>query len=187
MNMIDALCAIQPVSVEARAALSSCISEQSYPKGYQLLQLHQVSYHFYFIVKGAGRVYYLRDGLDITDYIALDNHFIGGVESLFTKQASQKAIELTEVSVIHSLLYSDFEKLCGQYHDIERLGRKMAVYAFLECQKRIEDIRFLSAAERYQQLEIKYPGISNRVPLKHIASYLGTTQVSLSRIRSGMQ
>lgn len=126
MNMIDALCAIQPVSVEARAALSSCISEQSYPKGYQLLQLHQVSYHFYFIVKGAGRVYYLRDGLDITDYIALDNHFIGGVESLFTKQASQKAIELTEVSVIHSLLYSDFENSAGNTttsNDWEENGR----------------------------------------------------------------
>ncbi|MEQ8881167.1 MAG: hypothetical protein RLQ12_16100 [Cyclobacteriaceae bacterium] len=63
----------------------------------------------------------------------------------------------------------------------------MATFAFLDCQKRIEAIRFFSAAERYKLLEKQYPGISNRIPLKHIASYLGTTQVSLSRIRAGVQ
>jgi hypothetical protein len=45
----------------------------------------------------------------------------------------------------------------------------------------------MTASERYAELEKKYPGISNRIPLKHIASYLGTTPVSLSRIRSGNQ
>jgi hypothetical protein len=54
-------------------------------------------------------------------------------------------------------------------------------------QSRIEAMRFHSAKQRYEDLERQYPGISNRSPLKYIASYLNTTQVSISRIRSGVQ
>jgi CRP-like cAMP-binding protein len=187
MAIIEILNMISPLPEICKNELEAIIFENKYPKGYQLLRLWQVSNHMHFIVQGSGRIYYLRDGHDVTDYLALEGQFIGGVESLFTHEPSHKAIELTENSTVKSFLYSDFEKLCQRYHDIERLGRKMAIFAFLEGQRRIEAIRFLSAAERYQELERKYPGISNRIPLKYLASYLGTTQVSLSRIRSGIQ
>ncbi|XOV92543.1 MAG: Crp/Fnr family transcriptional regulator [Bacteroidota bacterium] len=187
MDMFTAISQISPLSIESLDNLRAITLEKSYPKGHHLLDLWQVDRNFHFIVKGSGRVYYLRNGLDVTDYIAMDGQFLGGLESLFTKAPSHKAIELTEDSVIQSFSYEKFESLCYEYHDIERLGRKMAIFAFLECQRRIEAIRFLSAAERYIELEKKYPGISNRIPLKHIASYLGTTQVSLSRIRAGNQ
>ena len=80
--------------------------------------------------------------------------------------------------------YDSFEKLCTQYHDIERVGRKLAIFAFLEEQQRVESIRFHEAKERYNELNNKYPGLINRCPLKYIASFLGITQVSLSRIRA---
>lgn len=185
--LLHALQPVCPISPDAAQAFAEVITCNAYPKGHHLLSLWQIDKHFHFINTGSGRVYYLKDGLDITDYIAMDKQFIGGVESLFTGQPSHKAIELMEDSEVYSFLYDDFEELCAGYHDIERLGRKMATHAFLEGQHRIESMRFFSAAERYHQLEKKYPGIANRVPLKHIASYLGTTQVSLSRIRSGIQ
>jgi signal-transduction protein with cAMP-binding, CBS, and nucleotidyltransferase domain len=187
MEIIQALNMVSKLSAEAIEKLEAIMVERVYPKGHHLLSLWQVDHHFHYIVKGSGRVYYMRNGQDITDYIALDHQFIGGVESIFTKQPSHKAIELFEESVVQSFCYEDFEELCEQFHEIERLGRKLAVFAFLSCQKRIEDIRFLSAAERYEELHRKFPGISNRIPLKHLATYLGTTPVSLSRIRSGNQ
>jgi hypothetical protein len=70
---------------------------------------------------------------------------------------------------------------------LERAARKMSVFGMMEGQKRIESIRFYSARERYEELERLYPGITNRAPLKYIASYLGVTQVSISRIRAGKQ
>lgn len=185
--LIQVLQFISPLSAEAADAIIHITTVKTYPKGHQLLQLWQVDRYFHFINKGAGRVYYLKDGIDITDYIAMDKQFIGGLESLFTKQPSHKAIELLEQTELYSFLYDDFERLCIRFHEIERLGRKMATFAFLEAQRRIESIRFLTAAERYRELEKKYPGISNRIALKHIASYLGTTPVSISRIRSGIQ
>jgi CRP-like cAMP-binding protein len=187
MKIVESLTRICSISEKSKQKFCKIIFENNYPKGHNLLNLWQVDRYFHFIVKGSGRVFYLRNGQDITDYFAMDGQFIGGIESLFTKEPSHKAIELTEDSVVQSFLFSEFEALCDKYHDIEKLGRKMAIFGFLEGQKRIESIRFYSAAERYRELEKKYPGISNRIPLKHIASYLGTTQVSLSRIRSGIQ
>lgn len=185
--LIEVLRQISPLAPEVAEDFDRIIERHEYPKGHHLLELWHVDRHFHFINRGSGRVYYLRDGLDVTDYFAMDKQFIGGIESLFTRQPSHKAIELTEASEVFSFLFDDFEKYCAKYHEVERLGRRLATYAFLEGQKRIESIRFLSAAERYQELEKKYPGISNRIPLKHIASYLGTTQTSLSRIRAGVQ
>lgn len=187
MHVIDALCNIQPLSQDARQNILETIEESTYPKGHHLLNFWEVDRHVHFIVKGSGRVYYLKNGHDVTDYIALDQQFLGGVISVFTQQASHKAIELTETSQLQSIKFTDFERLCSESLEIANLGRKMMTWAFLECQERIEAIRFLSASERYAALEKKYPGISNRIPLKHIASYLGTSQVSLSRIRSGVQ
>ena len=182
--MMRALERFSPLSRVARESILNITKIHQYPKGHHLLRIGQIDRHFHYIEKGAGRVYYLRDGLDVSDYFALDDQFLGGLESLFTQQPSHKAMELLEDSVVHSFKVEDFENLCRQQHEIERLGRMMATFGFLNGQRRVESIRFLSVAERYEELENQYPGISNRVPLKHIASYLGTTQVSLSRIRS---
>ncbi|ULQ55192.1 Crp/Fnr family transcriptional regulator [Flavihumibacter rivuli] len=187
MHILDTLNQIHSLCPQSNQLLGELVQEQELPKGYPLLHFGQVDLHLHYIVKGSGRVYYLRDGQDITDYIAIEGQFLGGVESLFTRKPSHKAMEITEDSIVQSIVYDAFERLCQQHLDIAQLGRKIAVFAFLECQRRIEDIRFLPAAERYRELEKKYPGISNRIPLKHLASYLGITQVSLSRIRSGQQ
>jgi CRP-like cAMP-binding protein len=187
MTLIDTVLQFQKLSADSLSRLEAIIFKQDLPKASSLLRIGEIDRYFHFIVKGSGRVYYLKDDLDVTDYIALDGQFLGGVESLFTQMPSHKGIELTENSTLESFLFQDFEKLCSEIHEIESLGRKLSTFAFLEAQRRIESIRFLSAAERYQELCIKYPGISNRIPLKHLASYLGTTPVSLSRIRAGHQ
>lgn len=187
MEIIQAMCAVHSLSDKSKKLLGELVTERSYPKGHHLLNLWQVPQHFYFLVKGAGRVYYMREGQDISDYLALDMSFVGAVPALFTGEPSHKAVELLEDSVVQSFIYRDFEKLCDENLELGTLGRKMAVLAVLQGQKRIEDLRFLSAAERYRELLQKYPGITNRISLKHLASYLGTTQVSLSRIRGGKQ
>ncbi|MEQ9306775.1 MAG: Crp/Fnr family transcriptional regulator [Marinoscillum sp.] len=187
MDIFAAIQQVSPLSQKSLSDFRELVETRDYPKGHILLNLWQVDRDFHFIIKGSGRVYYMRDGLDITDYIAMDGQFLGGVESLFTHKPSHKAIALTEDSTLQSFSFEKFEALCAKHHDVETLCRKLATFAFLEGQRRIEAIRFLSAAERYAELEKKYPGISNRIPLKHIATYLGTTQVSLSRIRSGIQ
>lgn len=179
--------AMSRLSSEAAEALAAIISKQQAPKNTLLLRLGVVSTRMYFIEQGLAQVYYEHGEENVTDYFAIDGQFIGAVPSLFTGEPSRKAIQLLEDSVYHVLPVEGFEQCCMQFHDIERAARKIMVWGLLQEQERIESMRFHSTAERYHMLEKKYPGITNRCPLKYIASYLGTTSVSISRIRSGIQ
>ena len=137
----------------------------------------------YFINKGIARIYYFKDGIDITDSFALENNVIARVESLFTGKPSRKGIQVLEDSEIVAIDATQLFKLYDRYPEIERLFRKIFEAGHVETVNRIEGIQFHTAEERYKALLEEAPDIIQRVPLKYIASYLGITQVSLSRIR----
>ena len=137
----------------------------------------------YFINKGIARIYYYKDGIDITDSFATENNVIVRVESLFTGKPSRKAIQILEDAEIVAIDANKLFKLYDSYPEVERLFRKIFEASHVETVNRIEGIQFHSAEERYKALLEEAPTIIQRVPLKYIASYLGITQVSLSRIR----
>lgn len=178
---------ISPLSAETIGDFESIIEFNRYRRNSELLEMGKVASHMYYIKQGLARVYYHRDDMDVTDYFAIDGQFIGAVPSVFTGEPSKKAIQLIEDSEVYSFGIAGFEACCNRHHDLERAARKIAYYALLEEQERIESMRFNSTAQRYEELEKKYPGITNRCPLKYIATYLGTTQVSISRVRGGKQ
>lgn len=167
--------------------LQNIIKFQRWPKNTELLRLGQIARYLYFVEKGLARVYYLQDGKDVTDYFAIDGQFIGAVPSLVFQTPSHKAIHLLEDSDLYYFSSEDFEACCDQHHDLERAARRIMAFALMEEQQRIESLRFYSAKERYEDMERKYPGITNRCPLQYIASFIGTTPVSVSRIRAGIQ
>ena len=106
------------------------------------------------------------------------------VESLFQNQPSKKAIEVLEDSEIIAIDAQRLFDLYDDSHEIERLFRRIFEQSHVETINRIESLQFHSAEERYKNLITVHPEIIKRVPLKYIASFLGITQVSLSRIRS---
>lgn len=138
----------------------------------------------YFINKGVARIYYFRDDTDITESFAFENQVVVRYESLFTGRPSRKAIQVLEDTELVAIDAGKLFQLYDQYPQIERLFRRIFEAAHVETINRIESIQFHSAAERYHDLLRDMPGIVQRVPLKYIASYLGITQVSLSRIRA---
>lgn len=178
---------IHPMSGESMSDLEGIIRFQKLPKNKDLLKVGQVAENMYFIHKGLARVYYHWQDKDVTDYFAIDGQFIGAVPSLFTQVPSRKAIHLLEDSEVYSFAAKDFEACCAKHHDLERAARRLCTFGLMQEQERIESLRFCSASERYFELEKKYPGITNRCPLQYIASYIGTSQVSVSRIRAGIQ
>lgn len=178
---------INPLSPETVTDFESIFQYQEMKKGQFLLEIGKKATHMYYVQKGLIRALYYHDGKDVTDYFAIDGQFIGAVPSLFTGLPSSKAIQLIEDSQIYGIPSVDFEACCGRHHDLERATRRIVSFALVEEQQRIESLRFYSAKERYDLMEKKYPGISNRSPLQYIASYIGTSPVSLSRIRAGIQ
>lgn len=160
---------------------------QQLPRNTVLLEIGHRAKSMFYLKSGLARAYYFLDEKEVTDYFAIDGQFIGAVPSLFTGLPSKKAIHLIEDSEVYHFSSSDFDALCDRFHDLEHIARRITGFALVEEQERIESLRFHSMKERYELLEKKYPGITNRCPLQFIASYLGTTQVSISRIRAGVQ
>ncbi len=138
----------------------------------------------YFIKKGVARIYYYMDGIDITESFFFENSIIARVESLFTGKPSRKAIQILEDAEIVAINAGQLFKLYDSFPEIERLFRKIFETGYVDTVNRIEGIQFHTAEERYKALISEAPNVLMRVPLKYVASYLGITQVSLSRIRS---
>lgn len=134
--------------------------------------------------KGLARIYYFKKATDITESFSFENNIVVRYESLFTGRPSKKAIQVLEDSELIAIRSTELFGLFDKHPDIERLFRKIFEAALVEQVNRIESIQFHTAEERYNSLIKEAPDVIKRVPLKHIASYLGITPVSLSRIRA---
>jgi CRP-like cAMP-binding protein len=172
-----------PLSDEAMKAVEAISKVVHIQKNKDLQPIGHTCKTVYFINKGIARIYYYKDGIDITDSFAIENNVIARVESLFTGKPSRKAIQVLEDAEIVAIDANRLFKLYDSYPEIERLFRKIFEANHVETVNRIEGIQFHTAEERYKALLEEAPTIIQRVPLKYIASYLGITQVSLSRIR----
>jgi len=153
-------------------------------KGQILVREGDYSYELYYVAKGGARAYYLKDGKTITDWFAFENDFISSIVSFFLGVPSQHYIEVLEDTTFMVLQLKDIETLCDKYHDFERLARMSTTKTMLQLQQRIVSLQFKSSKERYDSLLERFPQIELRAPLGDIASYLGITQETLSRIRN---
>lgn len=136
----------------------------------------------YFVSTGVARIFYWKEDQDITEHFAFNDNIIIRAESLFQNQPTHKGIQsITPVDLI-SINADELFNLFPAYPNIERLFYKIIVQEYLQANKRIESLQLQSAQERYHLL-MKETELVQLIPLKYIASYLGITQVSLSRIR----
>lgn len=172
-----------PLSKEAEKAITEISRIVTMKKNKDLQAIGHTCKTIYFIEKGVARIYYFKDGIDITERFFFENSIIARVESLFTGKPSRKAIQILEDAEIIAINSIQLFKLYDTFPEIERLFRRIFEEAYVETVNRIEGIQFHSAEERYNALLNEAPNVLMRVPLKHVASYLGITQVSLSRIR----
>ncbi|TPN86766.1 Crp/Fnr family transcriptional regulator [Aquimarina algicola] len=156
----------------------------SFPANELILTAGSTSKDIYLIVNGAARLYYYSEGKEITNQFFFEGEIIADMESMYSKKRSNYNIQLLEHCDLIKIRYSALEKLYQQYHDLESIGRKLAIECFLEENERNRSYQIQTAKERYQSLIKKHPNILNRINLGHIASYIGITQVQLSRIRS---
>lgn len=171
------------MSKQAEQAISDISKTIEIKKNADLQSIGHTCKTIYFINKGIARIYYYKDGNDITESFSFENNIIARVESLFSGEPSRKAIQALEDSELIAIDATKLFKLYDRFPDIERLFRKIVEAGYVETVNRIESIQFHTAEERYSDLLEKGKNIIQRIPLKYIASYLGITPVSLSRIR----
>lgn len=175
---------LSPLSENATRAVSKICETKRFHKKELLHPIGHTCKEIYYIEKGLARVYYIKDGAEVTESFAFNNNIITRPESLFTGHPSKKGIQVLEDSEIVILNADNLFHLFDEHRDLERLFRKLCETALVKAHQRIESIQFCSAYERYNKLISEDPDIIQKVPLKHVASFLGVTPVSLSRIRA---
>lgn len=109
---------------------------------------------------------------------------MSSIVSYFCHEPSPHYIEFIEDSTVIEFSRETIEHLCEKHHDFERFISKVVTVTMLGLRERLSSILFNKADERYNQLIGIRPDITNRIPLTHIASYLGITLETLSRIRN---
>ncbi len=175
---------IFPLPQDSREKLLQSFSECSFPKGYILMKTDKTEPFLYFIKKGIVRAYALQDDMEITFWFGKEGDPILSMRSYIEQKPGYENIELLEDCNLYKMNISDIQKLYREDIHIANWGRKIAETELIKTEERLISRQFKTATERYLQLQKEQSDILQRASLGHIASYLGITQVSLSRIRS---
>jgi len=168
---------------QIKIAFEPILTEVVFKKGEIVHRSNTKSSKIFIVKSGALRSYYLQGGKDITAHFAFKDNIIGAVDSILEQKRSLYSIEALEKSEILLLDYNEMESFLDENPRFERLARQVSQFLYLDLVERLEGMMFLSAKERYEHLLNRYPAIDQQANLGHIASFLGITQETLSRVR----
>jgi CRP-like cAMP-binding protein len=166
------------------AYFQSHLDYQVYDKGELLIRAGEYLKKIYFILDGIVRFFYLTvEGKDFTKHFALENDFVGSFSSLVLKETCRFSVEAQTKTEVLALPIEIIKEGYMRHPSWERIGRIHAER--IAVKKELRECEFLldSAEVRYRRFLNEYIDVVDRIPQYHIASYLGITDVSLSRIR----
>jgi len=160
------------------------VSTLSLKKGAAFAEEGKVAKLVGIVVQGDMRHYYTRDGLERTTYFYFEGALVGAYISCMTGEPSRLTIEAITDCELLVFPYAALKNLFMKSHTWERFGRLLAEYLAKGLEERMVTLLMMSPEERYQDLLASNKDkILARIPQHYIASYLGITPVSLSRIR----
>jgi CRP-like cAMP-binding protein len=167
---------------------AALVTKQIARKGYFVSQ-GSVAPELALVISGASRLFYTRpDGEEKTTFFFFENHLMGDYQSCLTGQPSTFSIQALSSLELITFPYAALQRLYEEWPVYERFGRKLAEYHLLGTDARLAELLLLSPEQRYQALLRSHKTkILERIPQQYIASYLGVTPVSLSRIRARVQ
>lgn len=168
---------------EEKKTLENRFSFRHVPKKIKLSQENKTAKELYFILKGLIRLYYTANGTEITGYIFREGLFASSYESFLKQTPGIQTLETLEGC---DLLVINYEQLQLLYEEVPKMhivAKKVAEERFISAQVMISSFILDLPEKRYKKFEQENGDLMLRVPHHMIASYLGITPVSLSRIR----
>lgn len=147
----------------------------------------EIARYISFTQNGYLRVYYNHDGNEITRDISPLHTFVTALPSFISQTPSFEIIQAITNCELFVIYRDDLENLYNKYINWQKVGRRIMEDMFVETQNRIYAFITQTAEMRYKEMMEKFPDIFLQVPLQYIASYLGITSQSLSRLRKSIQ
>lgn len=163
---------------------SSKLQKKWYAKKSIIAEIGEVENHISFIEKGIVRLLIPKKEEDeITFGFSFENEFISAYDSFLTQKPSQYQLETLAETSLFSITYADLQKVYQQTKIGNLIGRLVAERLFILKSNRVLSLLNDSAEKRYLNLFTERPNLIKEIPLKYVASYIGVTPQSLSRIR----
>ncbi len=169
---------------EAIADLVKNLKTKTVPKGEYFLKTGEVCKHLYFINEGLVKMYFIKDDKEFINVFAIENRLFTVFESYVTQTPSNFMLLALEPTTITLISYAEMDKLCKKHHCMETFFRKLVSLAATKMTRRISEMLEENATKRYNHFVKENKHILHRINLGDLASYLGITQQSLSRIRA---
>ncbi len=164
-------------------AIYTKMQRMELPKKHILLKKGKICNFLYFIEKGLARNFFEEDNKELTNDIILEGEILVSFSSFISRKPSLETIELLEDCVLSAIHYDDLQNLYQQFPIMERTGRMIAEHHYNSLAMKSYRLKFSNSSERYQYLFDNKIEIVKRVPIGIIASYLGMSIETLSRIR----
>lgn len=173
------------ISDEELNALLPILTESKLKRGEHLVHAGNNFRQINFIVKGAGRMYYIdNDGNETNILLVVENGFLHDYESLLLNLPTKFFIQATEDCEFIHIDYQKFEQLLNSTKNWEHCGRMINQFVLIGVFRRVQAFRFYSPEELYLKILEEEPYLIDRFSQEHIAYYMGVKRESLSRIKN---
>lgn len=155
---------------------------KEYPKGKILIEHGKKNEFVFFLISGSAKSYNYKDSKQICLWFAFESDCIATIRSL-DDLISQETVELLEDSELIQIKLGDLMTLSNQFTSISSLMLQLLKEHILFLEYKLNGLQFMTSEERYDKLIRDFPEVLQRVSLTDIASYLGLSRETLSRIR----
>jgi len=174
------------MSDELKQHLAVTLKEKQLPRKDYLLEAGQVSRKICFIVKGLLRCFYIKENHEVCSWFMKEGDVIVSVESFFGQKESYESIQALEDCLLYYITYDELQYIYRHFPEFNFIGRVLLEKYYTLSEQRLYSLRMQRSQERYDYLLENHGDLVLRVPAKYLASYLGITEVTMSKIKGRM-
>ena len=183
-NILNKINSLFPISDDTVQVLKENVTCCRFPKKYQLIKADTYCKSAFFIEKGITRSFWLVDGEEVTTSFAGEGSIVFSMDELYYNKISEEFVETLEEVVAYKISLTDLLRLFQNNIELANWGRIIHQNEYRRLHRSHKDRLTLSAKERYEEFKQQFPQVCQRVKLGYIASYLGITLPTLSRLRA---
>lgn len=183
LNIVNKIKNACPISDHTIQELKGCVTQCLFPKKYLLIEEGVYCKSAYFIEKGITHSFWLVDGEKVTTSFSCEGDIVFSMDELYYNRASEEFVETLEDTEAYRISLADLSRLFQTNIEMANWGRIIHQNEYRRLHRSHKAALTLPAKERYEEFQQRYPQICQRVNLGRIASYLGITLPTLSRLR----
>ena len=182
-SLLHFLNSIYPLSEGLVFHLSQILKTKELNKRDYLLKAGHICRTICFIEKGLLRCFYIKGNDEVCSWFMKEGDVIVSIESFFQQKESYESIQALEACTLHYIQYTELQHIYRQFPEFNFIGRVLTEKYYMLWAQQLYGLRMQQAPERYKWLMQNFPELILRVPAKYLASWLGITEVMLSKIK----